>query len=346
MPLSSPRADNLSFMRDILILISRGEITDWASFEDYLSKKKGWKKARRYHYLSALRELHFIKEQKNFIKLEEAGKKIVQIGASSFGDLNELSSSLSEQEKEFFRNYLLYYPNFVRFLSFFLENKEMLNNYSTFLSKAKVIGFEFDKNELNKTIVGQDGNKKRLSGWKLIKSNDESESLSITERHEIMWTLKNWGKRLDLIDEIWIPKFRDYPNRFQKILFPIKVREGKINLDIFQEWLDELIREYNYSSNYIPIPILMYDFCTNYFVNVKTFQRFLCLLYFRSPGEYYLDKISRAFIDERLHRIGRGKEQKREDWSNYTNYPKVDDFYRSHLVVRTKKRGKYGKKEN
>lgn len=338
MSLSSPRADNLAFIRDILIPIFRGEITVQASFDTYLSKNKGWKKSRRYHYLSALRDLHFIRKENGNIKLEEAGKKLAKIGMDNFGSLNELNSQLNEREKNFFRQHLLHYLPFVKFLSLFLEKEEIINNYSTFFKEGRAIGFDFDNEECNQRGIGPDKNQIRLSGWKVIRPDGTSRSLSKTEQHATMWTLKYWGKSLDLIDELWIPEFREYPNRFQKAVFPIKVKEEEISLDKFQDWLDSLIRQQNYLSNYIPIPILIHDFCTTYFLKVKAFLKLLCFLHFRFPGEYYLDKVSRAYIDERLHSIGRKKKSEGGYQRNYTNYPQIDDFYSSHLVIRKNRR--------
>ncbi len=338
MSLTSPRADNLAFIRDILVLIFEGKITDQENFDTYLAKNKGWEKSRRYHYLSALRDLHFVTKEKSNIKLEETGKKLAQIGISNFGDLDGLNSHLNEQEKELFRHYFLKYLPFIKFLSLFLEKEEIIKDYSIFLKKGKAIGFVFDKSECNQKIVRPDGYQIGLSGWKVIKPGGASRSLSKTDKHAVMWTLKYWGKTLDLIDELWIPEFREYLGRFRKAIFPVKIKDEEISLDTFQDYLDDLIRRQNYPSSYIPIPILIHDFCTTYFLKVKSFLKFLCLLHFRSPGEYYLDKVSRAYIDERLHSIGKKRKKLKEGHQiyqrSYTNYPRIDDFYCSHLVVR------------
>jgi hypothetical protein len=334
MPLSSPRADNLAFIRDLLVLIYRGNITDQTSFDTYLSENKNWKKSRRYHYLSGLRDLHFIRKENDTIKLEEAGEKSSQLGISNFGGLDWIKSILNEEEKDLIKHHLLHYPPFMEFLSLFLETDELLNKYSTFYKDAKAIGLVFDKGEYNRRIT-ETGRPISLSGWKVIRPNGISKSLSKSEKHAIMWTLKYWAKTLDLIDELWIPQFKEYLGRFQKALFPIKVKEKEISLDRFQRELDSLIDKRDYHSSYIPIPILIYDFCTTYFVPVKLFLNLLCRLHFKLPGDYYLDKVSRAYIDERYHWIGKRQipgEQKYQ--RTYTNYPRIDDFYSSHLVIR------------
>jgi hypothetical protein len=339
MSLSSPRADNLAFMRDILVLIYNGEIKDQPSFDTYLSMNKEWKKSRRYHYLSGLRDLHFIKKENGKIELEEAGRNAVQVGVQNFGAMDGLSSQLSDEEKTVMKHHLLGYPPFEEFLSLFIgESKGLITDYSTFYNKAGTIGLEFYKEEENKKVAGSNKRELVLSGWRVIRPDDTIRSLSKTEKHATMWTLKYWAKSLELIDELWIPKFREYPNRFQKAMFPIKAMEEDISLEMFQGQLDTLIRGRNYISHYIPIPIVLYDFCTTYFVKVKMFLKLLCFLHFRLPGEYYLDKVSRAYIDERLHSIGKRKNPEGGYQRNYTNYPRIDDFYSSHLVVRNNRR--------
>lgn len=337
MSLSSPRADNLAFMRDILVLIYNGEIKDQLSFDTYLRVNKEWKKSRRYHYLSVLRDLHFIKKENGNIELEEVGRKAVQVGVESFGGMDGVSSQLSDEEKTFMRDHLLGFPPFVEFLSLFVGEKEAQPmNYTTFYEEGRAIGLEFCKDEENKEVTGPNGHQMLLSGWRVIRPDGTIRPLSKTEKHATMWTLKYWAKTLGLIDELWIPKFREYPNRFQKAMFPIKAKEEEISLEIFQGQLDSLIKGRNYISSYIPIPILIHDFCTTYFVKVKTFLKLLCFLHFRLPGEYYLDKVSRAYIDERFHWIGKRQipGEKNRFQRNYTNYPRIDDFYSSHLVIR------------
>lgn len=340
MSLSSPRADNLAFMRDMLVLIYKGEIKNQLGFDTYLSLNKKWKKSRRYHYLSGLRDLHFIKKENGNIELEEAGRRAVQVGVQSFGAMDAASSQLSNEEKTVMKDHLLGYPPFAEFLSLFVgESEDSITDYSTFYNKAGAIGLELCKEEENRKVTGPNGRKILLSGWRVIRPDGTIRPLSKTEKHATMWTLKYWAKTLDLIDELWIPKFREYPNRFQKAMFPIKAKEEEISLEIFQGQLDTLIRGHNYISNYIPIPVLLHDFCTTYFVKVKTFLKLLCFLHFRLPGEYYLDKVSRAYIDERFHWIGKRKiPGERRFQRNYTNYPRIDDFYSSHLIVRRNRR--------
>ncbi len=338
MPLASPRADNLGFFRDILILIHRKEITDQASFDRYLTENKGWKKSRRYHYLSGLRDSHFIVKEKGNIKLEEAGLRTVEVGINSFGGLDWTKSQLGEEEKEVIKKHLLQYDPFVNFLSLFVEKGRLIHSYRTFYKEAQAIGFEFYKEECDQEIIGQNDRHIILSGWRVVRPTGSSKSLSKSEKPAIMWTLKYWGKSLDLIDELWIPQFRKYSGRFQKAVFPIKMQDNEITLVKFRNLLDTLIDERDYVSSYIPIPILIHDFCTTYFVKVKTFLTFLCLLHFELPGEYYLDKVSRAYIDERFHSIGKRKKPEGGYQRNYTNYPRIDNFFSSHLVVRKNRR--------
>ena len=336
MALSSPRADNLAFIRDILVLIRKGDIKDQRSFDTYLADNKQWKKSRRYHYLSALRDLHFIEKENGCIELGAAGRTAVEIGSDNFGYIDASVSALSEAEKAFMRQHLLQYDPFVDFLSLFIpENTGRSVDYSTFLERGRAIGLEFRKEEEGQGVRGPSAREALLSGWRIIVPDGTIRHLSRTEHRATMWTLKYWARSLDLIDELWIPEFRQYPDRFEKAMFPVKVKEDEIAIDAFRALLDALLARQKYISSYIPIPILLHDFCTTYFVKVKTFLRSLCLLHFRLPGEYYLDKVSRAYIDERCHWIGKRRIPEEGRYQrNYTNYPRIDDFFSSHLIIR------------
>jgi hypothetical protein len=320
--------------------VSQKVLIDHESFDAYLRDRRHWKKSRRYHYLSILRDLELIDTSDARIRVQPLGKELVEIGKDNFGNLSEIDSCLSSKEIDFFKQCLLSYRPFAKFLSLFLEENKLPTNYSEFLSEAKAVGLDFKKEEQDEIVEGIDDTHVRLSGWRVLKANGMIESLSRTEQPAVMWTLKYWAKSLDLIDEIWIPEFHGYTQRFEKALFPVKT-DHPITLEIFQQNLDSLIEEKKYPSNYIPIPILIHDFCTSFFVRVRTFLNLLCSLHLEVPGDYYLDRVARAYIDERLHSIGRVFRRKEEGWQSdsvYTNYPKIDGYYCSHLVYRKTRR--------
>ena len=327
MPLSSPRADNLALICELVALVGKGVISNTLEYSNLLERKSGWKKSRRYHYLNALRDLGLVEVSKGQMKLTQTGRRLQNIRNTRSSTMLPSDSLLSYQEKQFFRNYLLTYDPFRLFLSLFMKTRFEIKTIRDFVNHSSFVGLVFKRDRSDKKSGRQ-----HLSGWSVFTPAGEERELTFASRGEIMWTLKYWAKELDLIDEIWISQFEQFTGRFSKVLFPIKA--DLQDLERFEALLKNVIKRRNYNTQYIPIPIILYDFCTHYFTTVHTFLHMLSLLYFRFPEKYYLDKVPRAFIDERMHTIGRKKKREGGFEQKYTNYPVIDSFYSSHLVIR------------
>jgi len=309
MALKSPRADNLSILCDLLILISQSSIRKPKEFGELIVAfrqkigKTPWKRTRIYHYWSALRDLQLVSMSNEKIELTNRGVELAKV--ANFGSLER--RELNDVEKRFFRNLLLDYKPFRSYLARFLTKGHSFETYEQLITDGGILIFEKDRVS---------------NSEKLIKASGEPEELSKEKVKEIYWTLKNWCKDLDLIDEIFLEeKMENIRNRH--LIFPIKVTADNLPLEKFRLWIDLLINTKKYGTKYIPIPLLMYDFCTSHFVSVKSFHYRLGELYRAYPDEYTLEKISSLYIDERPHRI-----------HMYQNYPRVNDFYRYSLVLR------------
>lgn len=311
MALSSPRADNLSIICDLVFLISRGKISDIKAFQELTTtfRVKGgyapWKKTRQYHYISALRDLKLVDIRKSGIILMPEGRELAEL--VDFGGLER--RELNKDEKAFLRDHLRSYSPFVSFLGKFLVTSKEFESYQQLLVDGGVVIFEKDDEKLLE---------------RLIKPNGESEPLPKARIYEIKWTLKNWCKDLDLIDEVFLERgMENIGERHRRVFFPLKIKLTDLSLDDFRSRIDYLLMTKLYKENRVRIPLVMYDFCTTYFLSIKGFHYLLSKLYQTIPNRYRLEKISSVYIDERPHRV-----------NGYTNYPKIDDCYRYSLVVR------------
>lgn len=311
MALSSPRADSLSIICDLVLLISQKKIIDTRSLRQLLTvpqSKDGfpkWGRTRQYHYTSALRDFKLVEMLRHKIELTSQARVLARV--VDFGNL--IRRRLNEGEKTFLRNHLLSYDPLRAFLTKFLLTSKQFEGYEQLITDGGIIIFEKDK------VTGTE---------RLIKANGEPELLPKACIYEVKWTLKNWCKELELIDEIFLEHSMDnVGDRHRRVFFPLKIRVDDLTVNDFRSRIDSLIRTRQYAGKFIRISMLMYDFCTTYFLSVKGFQYLLGELYRELPNKYRLEKISSVYIDERPHRV-----------NGYTNYPKIDDCYRYSLVVK------------
>ncbi len=312
MALSSPRADNLNIICDLVWLVSEGEIYDLPSFRMYTTTRqlmngcKPWKSTRQYHYTSALRDLELVNITREKAELTNKGCELAK--TVHFGYLQP--RELRTDEKEFLRSHLILYKPFTRFLGRFLLTSKIFSCYKQLQAEGGILAFEKDRQSGIEVMIRPDG---------------QTELLPPNMVYEIKWTLKNWCKDLSLIDEIFLEyTFNHIGNRHRRVFFPLKIDASEMSLDDFKEKIDSLINSGLYNVSHIRIPLLMYDYCTKYYISVRWFHLLLGKLYQKFPSKYRLEKTSALYVDKRyIHRI-----------NGYTNYPKVDDSYRYSLVIK------------
>jgi len=266
--------------------------------------RKPWKQTRQYHYVSALRDLELVSLTRKKAELTDKGHELAKV--VFFGYLQP--RELCQNEKEFLRVHLLAYQPFVKFLGRFLFTSRNFSSYKQLKSEGGILIFEKDRQNEVEVMIRPDG---------------QRELLPPNMVYEIKWTLKNWCKDLSLIDEIFLEyTFNNIGNRHRRIFFPLNIDVSEMSLDDFREKIDSLLNSGLYNGNYVRIPLLMYDFCTKYYISVRGFHLMLGKLYQKFPTKYRLEKISSLYIDERyIHKI-----------NGYANYPKIDDSYRYSLV--------------
>ena len=320
MTLISPRASHLAYIKDLVVLISNEEMTIQRQLDDFLARRMGWLRTRRYHYLSALRDLHFIRTEKGTIYLDTFGYELAKV--AKYKDFSALE--LEEKEKEIFKQALRHHEPFVDFMSMFISSGERFQDYEQLLALGKRAIFKPNT---------------RVRQWVVITASQREVRMTKAHVVGIIWTLKNWARILDIIDEIYLERAKANSfGRDYRVFYPIKTRIQDLDQDSFREKIDTLIAE-NYESSYIPISLLMNDFCLRYYTSTSTFVDRLVDLYRSFPHLYWLEKSNVTYIDRRPHCLLRNYPEHR-----YTNYPRVTDVYRSVFVVRDElyRRLKYG----
>jgi len=310
MPLDSPRASHLAYLKDLVVLISNKEITIQRQFDDFLMRRMGWLRTRRYHYLSALRDLHFIHTDKGAIYLDTLGHELAEV--AKYQDFSILE--LEEKEKKVFKQALIHHKPFNDFMSMFISSGEEFQDYGQLFAIGEKVIFKPNT---------------RAKQWVVITASQREVHMSRSHVVGIIWTLKNWARILDIIDEIYLERAKANSfGREYRVFYPIKTRIQDLDRDSFREKINTMIAE-NCDSPYIPISLLMSDFCLQYYTSTSTFVERVVDLYSSFPHLYWLEKSNVIYIDRRPHSLLRNYPEHR-----YTNYPRVTDVYRSVFVVR------------
>ena len=299
MRLTSPRADNLERIRDLIILIYRGEILGLRDFNRYLEKKLGWKKGRRYHYRAALEDFGLARVSPLGWELSETAKQLAHI--NNYQDFEPLG--LNPEEKEVFADILVTSRHSARFLGLFMPFGKPPETAVHFREYAQWISFVSTKDAV------------------IFYRGQESESISPKQARAFRWTIKNWLKTAGLIDEFQIEPTKLVNPRDTHVLFPIKASLDSMSYETFRSWVEEIVQPRNRIVR-IPIPVLMHRTCTRYYIPVKDFQRGIESLYRREPSRFRLEKMSSVHINETYEKA-----------KDYAIYPKVDGTYRGVFAI-------------
>ena len=311
--LKDPRADNICFIRDLVVVINQGIVRQ---LSDLRSIFPNWTTTRQYHYWSAVRDLGFANIMAHNIVLTPLGKDLAQV--AEFGEFS-LGHKLNTSEKMIFKKAFSNYKPAKRFFSYFIQTGEPFKDFEQLMKSGGLV-VVIDNGQAEDT---RPRNKKSVL---LATASGNKVLLKPTEVRAIMWSLKLWCKDVGVIDEIslkedtWYSHYlKNLPPRF---LFPIKCNIDNLDLNEFIKMLENVIEE-KIGYNHIFIPLLTYHFCTTYFVSVRDFHSKLSELYHSDPYHYYLELGSLVGVDESVARI-----------RNYGNYPKVDGNIRSYLLLR------------
>jgi hypothetical protein len=300
MRLTSPRADNLELIRDLIILIDRGKILGLKDFNRYLEKKLGWKKSRCYHYRAALEDFGLVRINAFGWELSKTANQLARI--NNYQDLEPLG--LNAEEKEVFAGILVAYRHSARFLGLFMPFGKPPETVAHFRECARWISFVSVKDAV------------------MFYRGQESESIPSQQARGYRWTMKNWLKTAGLVDEFQIEPTRLIDPRDTHVLFPIKSSLDSITYETFKSWIEEIVQPKDRVVR-IPIPVLMHRTCTRYYIPVKDFQRGIESLYRREPSRFRLEKMSSVHINQTYER----------GFKDYAIYPKVDGIYRGTLAI-------------
>jgi hypothetical protein len=299
MRLTSPRADSLERIRDLVILIDRGEILGLKGFNRYLEEKFDWKRGRRYHYRAALEDFGLVRMSSLGWVLSETAKRLARI--NNYQDFKSLG--LNAEEKEIFADILVTYRHSACFLGLFMPSGKPPETVAHFREASQWI-----------SIVSTNNSVEFYRG-------QESYNISSQQARAFRWTIKGWLKTVGLIDEFEIEPTKFIDSRDTHVLFPIKSSLDSITYETFRSWVELTVQSKDRIVR-IPIPVLMHRVCTQHYIPVKDFQKGIEKLYRREPHRFRLEKISSIYINETYDRI-----------KNYSNYPKIDGTYRGIFAI-------------
>jgi len=305
--LSSVRADSLAAMITILQLFGPEDSVSIKSLYGLLSDK--WRRSRSYHYVSALQQLGLVSMNKRILALTSSARLLLKNAKHRDFD----SDDLSQEEKAAFKEILKGFRPFVDFMSLFLKTGGRFHSYEQFFADGSHITLHKRTTKFYKN--------KFQDVWTIQKADGTPEDLESSKHKELYWTLKYWAKSLDLIDELHPEVDRAYSSRVHDTLFPVKIRD--VSLEEFMESLLALLRHNNLFNKRIAVPELMYRYCTSFFIRTHEFLSKLVNLYLTKPGVFRLEKMSRAYIDEKPNLV-----------KGYSNYPQIRNTYYGTIVIR------------
>jgi hypothetical protein len=304
MRLTSPRADHLERIRDLIILIDRHEILGLSDFNRYLQERLDWKRGRRYHYRAALEDLGLAKLSDSYgWQLTPRGEQLAQV--NNYHDF-ELSnqSVLNVEEKRIFAEILIAYHHSAYFLGLFMPFSEPPKTVEHFMDSSQWISFVSTKEGV------------------IVTRRRESVNIALQQARAFRWTIKNWLKSAGLIDEFQTEPTKLIDARDTHVLFPIKTRLESVGYDAFRLWIEQIVQPRAKVAR-MSIPALMYRVCTQHYIPVRDFHEGIEALYRREPKRFRLEKISSVHFNQTYEKRIK----------NYISYPKVDGSYRGTFAI-------------
>ena len=312
--LKSIRADDLSVFLGILPLFSPDGVR---TTEDlYRALGRHWRRARCYHYISALPKIGLATKHGDRLKLTPIANQLLEVNRRpeiGAGSLNPTEISLLRRALSSCRPFQLY-------LSLFMASDADFCGYDQLKDHGSYI-------TLSRRLNGS-SEAGRVSHWILTRANGDEVILDASSHKAIYWTMKYWAKSLDIIDELHPEVHKPYARSVSHILYPLK-QEIK-GVEQFASMLFQLVQGLGLSNSRLVIPELMYHFCTTFYVRTEDFLRYLVSAYTIAPACVRLERTSLAFIDEgpSATRIGHTYDQRL-----YSNYPRIGDSYFGSVVV-------------
>lgn len=315
----SPRAEQLTKLRDLVVLAERKNITsqrDLVSFafeENIFVKDNGtrWKHSRIFQYTDGLQWFGLNKAEKGSGKiiLSEEARRIAAVGQKNYR-----TKRLKDEEKELFAD-IIFSIDYVQnnFVKYFSLDQRPIRDTSKFAKNALPVYVK--KIYQKKTLDQRTGEAKTRRLCDIV--TEPGTEYQQIESTEFLYTMRYWFLRdLGIIDEIHISP--EYNIRHNYMVFPIKSRIYDFsNVKKLESMLREICSKY---ERVVPVPVLIYRICKQFYVPVNDAKRLIETLFHEKPNIYYLNRAPEILLDMKYEQ----------------SYIAVDGFWRDELHIMSK----------
>lgn len=292
----SPRAEQLTRLRDLVVLAKRENITSQRDLVSFAFKEKifvkddgtRWKHSRIFQYTDGLQWFGLNEAEKGSGKiiLSEEARRIAAIGQKNYK-----KKELTDEEKKIFAN-IIFSINYVQnnFVKYFSPDQRPIRDSSKFAKIA--LSVYVKKIYRKKTLDQRTGEAKTRRLCDIVtESGIEYQQIESTE---FLYTIRYWFLRdLEIIDEIHIsPEYSITPNY---MIFPIKSKIYDFsNVKRLESMLREICPKH---ERVVPVPVLIYRICKQFYVPLKDAKGLIETLFREKPNVYYLNRAPEILLD-------------------------------------------------
>ncbi len=288
----SPRAEQLSKIRDLLVLARGKKIETQKQLEELAVKERifvkddgtPWKYSRVFQYTDGLHWLGFSKAKKGSgqISLSPKGEMLAQLG-----EKNYKTGRLDDKEKHvliesvFSKDYVQ--ENFIKYFS---PTQQHIRTASEFRKIALPV---YVRNIYQKKKI--ENGKTKFQRLCDIQTEHGVQYKEI-ESTEFLHTIKYWFRDLDLIDDLNISP--TYKIELNYLIFPIKLTLDSKDAFLIEGMIKKVWDEGRPS---LPIPVLLYRISKEFFMPVDSTKALIEKLFHEKPDRYYLSRAPKTLLD-------------------------------------------------
>jgi|ERR1044072_743006 hypothetical protein len=311
MPLEFPKADDLRIVRSLCHFLfdshqqraSVKSVTTWLgeTAEELFGRE--WRRTRTYHYTSASYEFGLIsKPDSHVFNLTKLGRTLVRCNPQ----LATPDEPLNKKEKKIFVKILPNCDAVSRLLALYMPSGQPPKSLEDFVECGQPVRMVRSTSD----------------SFLLISANQQKHEIDRTEKGTFAWTLHNWLRCLELVDDVYEENSASYlfQDRTVRIFYPIRI--GRLSV---KELRELLIAEGRKRSDFISgffIPELLATVCATRGIPKVEFLKTLVDLNDEDPINFHLEMMSKLRGDPRG-----------PAYYKYLNFPEVRGVRRSHVCI-------------
>jgi hypothetical protein len=294
----SPRAEQLTKLRDLIVLSHRQNVTSQRDLQFIAVRKKifvkddgaPWKYSRIFQYLDGLHWLGFniAEKRSGQITLNEDGKELASVGQKNYG-----SDVLNADEKRIFAK-RIFMNNYVQqnFIRFFSPKQRPIQAVSEFKKAALPV---YVTNIYRKVTTRE--KRVRSKARRLCDIRTEEAEYKEIESTEFLHTIRYWLRDLEIIDDINIsPR---YGVKLNYMIFPIKSRITVTETLRLEKMIEEVWPQ---NTANMPVPVILYELCRRFSIPLEDAKQLVQRLFHESPDRYYLNRAPESLLDIKYKR--------------------------------------------